>query len=229
LFHKLHNFIPRAARHSFLIGAQEKSSYRKSMRLLLLLCCCAVGLTPFTFGADQDDYCPLAEGMEWTMDAKITTPDGKVIDTTAHRKIDTKEEREGKTYYRMRTWVDGVPELREFASLERKEDTGVHSIDLRNAKPNEVLSMVLPLAVGKKWTREDGKTPITYEVVALEDLTIGGKLYKNCYRLKASSKDGNYAEEFWQAPGLGSIKSDVVLSVGAKISVWLREFKPGNK
>ncbi len=179
--------------------------------------------------ADPAEYCPIREGMEWIMDAKVTTPEGRVIDATAHRTIGAREERNGKTYYRMRTWMDGVPELKPYESLERRESNGLFAIDLRDPDPNakEVLSMALPFAVGSKWTRENGKAPVTLEVVGLEDLTINGTTYKNCYHIKATTKDGSYAEELWQAPGMGSIKSDVVLSIGAKISVSLREFKPG--
>jgi hypothetical protein len=196
------------------------------MRFLLLLSL-LTGLHSLVRGADPSEYCPIAEGMEWTMDAKVTTPDGQVIETTAHRVIGAQEERDGKTYYRMRTWIDNVPQLKPFASLERREVNGLYSIDLRDVKPKEVISMDLPFAVGKKWIRDDGKSPVTMEVLALEDLTINGKTYKDCYKIKAATKDGNYTEVLWQAPGLGSIKSDVVLAVGAKISVTLREFKPG--
>jgi hypothetical protein len=196
------------------------------MRFLLLLSL-LTGLHSLVRAADPSEYCPIAEGMEWTMDAKVTTPDGQVIETTAHRVIGAKEERDGKTYYRMRTWMDNVPELKPFAALERREANGLHSIDLRAVKPKEVISMDLPFAVGKKWIRDDGESPVTLEVLAFEDLTINGKTYKDCYKIKAATKDGNYTEVLWQAPGLGSIKSDVVLAVGAKISVTLREFKPG--
>jgi hypothetical protein len=204
----------------------SESGYSKVMRFLLCFSLLS-GLASFSRAAEPSEYCPLAEGMEWTMDAKVTSPDGKVIDTTAHRRIGAKEEWNGKSYYRMKTWIDGVPELRAYESLERRDEKGLYSVDLRNPKPTEVTSMVLPFAVGQKWTRENGEAPVTLEVVALENLTINGKTYEKCYRIKATAKGGSYTEELWQAPGLGSIKSDVVLSIGAKVSVALREFKAG--
>jgi len=161
------------------------------------------------------------------MDAKVTTPDGEVINTTAHRTIGATEERDGKTYHRARTWMDKVPQLRPYESLVRLEEGGFFGIDLRDQNPKEVLNIALPLAVGKKWIRDNGTVVVTFEVLALEDLTINGTVYKNCYRIKAAAKDSSYAEEFWQAPGLGSIKSEVTLSAGAKISLTLRSFNPG--
>jgi hypothetical protein len=179
--------------------------------------------------AEPVEYCPMAEGAEWTMDAKVTTPEGKVIDATAHRRVGAKEEREGKIYFRMRTWMDGIPELQAFETLVRREEAGLFSIDLRDAGSKEGLSMKLPFVVGSKWTRDQQGTQVTSEVVAREDLKINGTTYKDCYKIKIVAKDGSYQEDLWQAPGKGSIKSDVVLSGGARISVTLREFKPGGK
>ncbi len=194
------------------------------MRALWLFC---FFLAANLRAADPAEYCPVREGTEWIMDAKVTMPDGRVINTTAHRTIGAREERNGKTYYRMRKWMDDVPEVRPLESLERLDSTGLFSLDLRNPEAKEALTMALPFAVGSKWTWETGKAPITLEVVGLEDLTINGTTYKNCYHIKATTKDGSYAEDLWRAPGIGSIKSDIVLSAGTKISVSLREFKPG--
>lgn len=197
------------------------------MRLLLCLYLLVSALA--ARAADPLEYCPLAEGMAWTMDAKVTTPDGKVIEATAHRAIDAAEEREGKTYYRMRTWMEGIPQLRPFETLERRTDQGLFSIDFRDLLHREFTSMVLPFVVGNKWSHPTDTTTIHLEVVALEDLILNGKTYEKCFRIKAAAEDGSYREELWQAPGLGSIKSDVTLTGGVKISVTLREFTPGKK
>jgi len=186
-----------------------------------------IGFAVFARGAEPSAYGPLAEGMEWTMDAKVTTPEGQVIDTTAHRTVGASEQRDGKTYFRMRTSMEGIPQLKPYETLLRRDETGLYAIDLRDPGLKEALSIAFPLEVGRKWIRDNGKMVVTMEVLAREDLTIHGTTYKDCYKIQAAAKDGSYSEVMWQAPGLGSIKSDVVLSVGAKVSISLREFKPG--
>jgi hypothetical protein len=38
-------------------------------------------------------------------------------------------------------------------------------------------------------------------------VNFGGKVYKNCYRIRIASPGGEYLEEFVEAPGVGSLTS----------------------
>ena len=114
-----------------------------------------------------------------------------------------------------------------FETLDREDVEGIHTIDLREKNPKDALKIPSPLMLGTKWTRDNGKTQISYELIAIEDVTIDGKTYQSCYKIKAEAKDGSHSELAWMAVGLGTIKSDSVWSNGRKLSVTLRDFKIG--
>ena len=57
----------------------------------------------------EDDYLPLAVGQEVTWAITIVSRTGEVVDGLAHRKIEGVVEKDGKSYFRSRTWMDGLP------------------------------------------------------------------------------------------------------------------------
>lgn len=179
-------------------------------------------LTAMSFGADE--YLPMKEGNEWTMDAVITMPNGEATTATARRKTGTTEERNGKIYHRVLTSMEG-PRPFSYTKLNRKDETGFYTLDPRDPNAKEQAEIVLPLKVGASWKRTSGPMNLTDTVIGLEDITVNGKTYEKCFHIRTSADDGSYTEDYWEAPNVGSVKSETVYGNGAKISLTIREFK----
>ena len=181
------------------------------------------------FAADEPDYDPLATGCEWIMDATITGPDGTLKTGIARRVVENEETRNGKAYFRTVTTVERpLPPLSE-VKLSRKDQTGFYSLDPKSKDAKEQTELLFPYKVGLTWKKFSSGMTLTDTVIGFESVTINGKKYDNCVHLRSTTDDGSYTEDYWNAPGLGSIKSDMRYSNGAKISLALREFKPGKK
>lgn len=173
-------------------------------------------------------HLPLAEGVEWTMNFEMTLDDGRRFNGTARRVVGAPEMRDGKTYFRVRTWVEveNMPR-QERVKLSRKDATGFHTVDLTARDSREEPEVVLPLKVGAQWkTKFLGAMALTHEVKAVETIVVGGKTYADCYRIQSTAEDGSYVEFFWEAPGVGSVKSEMRFQ-GGKSVLTLREFKAG--
>jgi hypothetical protein len=192
------------------------------MRFLPLLF--SVVLTATSFGAD--DYLPLAVGNEWVMDAVLTSPAGEVSKTTARRRTGGTTEHDGKVYHRVVTALEG-PNASAYTKLHRKDETGYYSVDVRDENAKEQTEVVLPLKIGQSWKRTSGAVNLTDTVIAQEDVTINGKTYEKCFHIRVTTTDGSYTEDYWEAPGVGCVKSETVFGNGGKISLTLRSFKSG--
>jgi hypothetical protein len=201
--------------------------YWTGMRFLSLLLLTMASVV--SFAADHSDYLPMAVGMEWTMDLKVTKPDGTAASGTSRRVIGPVKEIDGKTYHQQRTWSEGGASAKEMVKWLRKDDKGVFSLDPLKPKQPEQQETGLPLEVGKKWTTLVGGEGFAHTVVANEEISIQGTVYKDCFHIQAVSKRGILTEDYWEAPKLGCVKSSMTLADGTKIEVALREFKPGNK
>ncbi len=168
------------------------------------------------FGADHSDYLPLKEGCEWTMDVVIVSPQGEKSTATGRRKVGAAEERSGNTYYRTRTWIEGGPFQRDHVKLTRKDDAGFYSLDPKDPTAKEQTELLLPFEIGKSWQRNRGRTTT---VVGMESVTINGMTYENCYHMRTTSRDDSYTEDYWEAPKIGSVKSEIVYGNGGKITL----------
>ena len=193
----------------------------------LLLVFAATSLSSSRAAPKPDDYLPLNEGDEWTMNAIITSPNGTKSTAIARRKVEGKVERDGKNYIRARTWIETGQAPVEYAKLTRKNETGFYSIDESAKNPKEQVEVILPFKIGQTWKKVFGQWNTTDTVVGLETVTVNGKTYENCYHLRSETADGAYKEDFWEAPGVGSVKSEIVYGDGSKIVLTLKEFKSG--
>ncbi len=176
--------------------------------------------------AGDDRYLPLAEGAEWTMDLHITTLDGREIRGTMQRVISVSVERNGKQYLHSTTTLrpSGFPP-QSYAKLVRKDATGFHSIKLSVPDAKEQTEIPFPLKVGMTWEIQSS-SPLKQTVVAKESVTIGDKTYADCFRIHAETKDGKFVEDFWEAPGIGLVKSEFTQN-GAKFKMTLRDYTLG--
>ena len=180
-----------------------------------------------SFAADQTDYLPLKVGNEWTTSAELTSPTGEKSVATGRRKVEEKVERTGKTYFRIRTKLEGGPTPMEYTRLVRKDETGLYTMADADKDAKEQREIVLPLKAGQKWQTTRGPKTFTNTVIALESVTVAGKTYENCYHIRTESSDKSYQEDYWEAPKVGNIKSEVVYDNGARMTLTLREFKAG--
>ena len=197
------------------------------MRSFILLLLAAFSLASAVFGLEQDDYLPLREGCEWTMDAEIILPSGEKSTATAHRTVGAQVEHDGKTYHRTRTWMEDGRTPTVSSKLTRKDATGFYSIVEGNADAKEQLEVMLPFKVGQTWQKTWGSVTVSNEVIGVESVTIGGTTYKDCIHIRSTAADGSYTEDYWEAPKVGSVKSEIVYQNGGRITLTVKEFKPG--
>jgi hypothetical protein len=194
------------------------------MRFLLLAMMMAVcGCSP----SAKEDYVPLAVGDEWTMGATVVSATGHALECIARRQIEGAVERDGKIYFRSRSTMEGMPTKVEITKLVRKDEKGFFSIEEAKKGAVEQTEIVLPLKVGNTWKRTMGSTSVTDTVIGVESVSISGKTYDKCYRIRSVTADNSLTEDFWQAPHVGDVKSVITYGSGAKITLTLKEFKPG--
>jgi hypothetical protein len=176
---------------------------------------------------DPAPYFPAVTGNDLTMDVIITSPDGQVRNAIGRRRTEGPVEKDGKTYVRTRTWMEGLTtgEKNESTVLVRRDAKGVYDI-LETAKtPKEQVEVQFPLQPGATWTREDDRGEMTVTFVGVELVTINARKYENCLHFRTKRADGT-VEDYWEAPKIGNIKADIVVPGGVKVAVTLREFRP---
>jgi hypothetical protein len=173
--------------------------------------------------ADEEDW-PMNQGDEWVFDVVMVLSDDRKFNATCRSKIGAKVERNGKTYHSSKMSIEGGPFPFESLKLLRKDEKGLYSLDPRNPDATEQTEIVLPLKVGQTWEHSEGLYRLKTEVIGLEKVVIGGKTYDKCYSIRTSAANGGYVEDYWAAPGVGTIKSEMVQE-GARFSLTLREFK----
>ena len=173
----------------------------------------------------DDNYLPLSKGAEWTMDAELVSPEGGITKATAKRLVGDEVERNGKIYHRTHTWIEGAPFKFEYSKLTRKDATGFYSIDEREENGTEQMEVKLPLKVGEQWERQAGGILMKESIVGIETVTVGSKTYENCYHIRSAAADGSYVEDYWEAPNVGSVKSQSSYKVGSKNLLTIRKFK----
>jgi hypothetical protein len=163
--------------------------------------------------------------MEWIYKFQVVSTNGQESNGVLHRKIGEAVQHNGKTYFRSHTWLEGErPFHMDYTKLVRRDEAGFYSIDERDPKRVEKQGGRLPLEVGKKWENRVEGGVLQTTVLAKEDVNFGGKVYKNCYRIRIASPGGEYLEEFVEAPGVGSLTSKAKRLDGTWI-MTLQEFK----
>ena len=204
---------------------------RKAISIFLTLTSCFALLeSALATDAEQKDYVPVREGVEWTMDVVMTPEKGEAIQATGHRKVTGSVQRDGKQYFRSLTSMEspGRP-AREASKLVRKDENGFYTIDEQEKDATEQLEIALPLAVGHSWEYVVQGVKRKATVIAREDVVIGEKTYKDCYHVRTEGADGKVTEDFWEAPNIGSVKSIVVYANQGKMVLTLRSFKAGKE
>jgi hypothetical protein len=177
--------------------------------------------------ADQSEYIPVKPGSEWTMDVVLTGPTGKVNKAVGRRRIEDVVEKDGRKYVRSRTWMEGGPSPMEYTKLIRKDADGLHTIAEDGKNGKEQTEIPLPMKPGATWKCDARGVTLNETVIGIESVKIGDKTYENCFHIRIESADGMYREDFWEAPKVGGVKSEIAYGSGGKIALTLREFKTG--
>jgi hypothetical protein len=193
------------------------------MRLFLLTLAVALGgISAFA----EEDYYPLYVGNEWTYRRDYVDPKWTVHQTDEHLRICRTLEKDGKTYYIYERWFED-PTKKGETDYVRKDIQGIHSTYAEELAANGegVFWLALPLKVGASW-KSNEKTTCT--VIALENLELEGKTYKNCYHVHSAAADGSLTMELWFAPNIGPVKSVDSFANGSKRTRTLTGFKFGS-
>ncbi len=197
------------------------------MRSSLLFLAASLAVSIPTFAAEPKDYLPIQIGSEWTSTAAFVAPSGNKTTGTGQRKIAEKVELDGKTYYRTRTKLEGGASLVEYSKLIRKDAAGLYSLPDGVAGAKEQLEIPMPLTAGQTWQTVAGTVTITSTMVGVETVTVGKKIYKECLHIRVASADKSYQEDYWEAPVVGTVKSEIVSTTMGKITLTLRDYKVG--
>jgi hypothetical protein len=112
----------------------------------------------------------------------------------------------------------------DYTKLVRRDAAGFYSIDERDPNHVEKQGGKLPLEVGKTWTNHVDGGVVHTTVLAKEDVAWGTNVYKNCFRIRITAEGSQYVEEFLEAPGVGSLRSESTRENGTWI-LTLRELR----
>lgn len=176
---------------------------------------------------DKIEYGTLKEGDETVMDVTVSTSDGHEVTGIARRKIGAQEHFNGKLYFRVLSILELGSTSKTVPKLLRRDDTGLYSVDPADKGGVECAELGFPVNVGKSWSKTEHGTTITQTVIAIEDVTVNTKTYANCAHIQSVASDGSMAEDYWEAPGIGSIKSKIAYKEGFGMLFTLREFNLG--
>jgi len=186
----------------------------------------AILIADVAVAADPRDYFPVSKGAAWVADARVESALGSVLTGTAKVVSEEEVEKEGKRYVRERTVWDLEKVHNEFTKLTRKDETGVYSIVEGVTETVEQKEVPLPLKVGAMWSFTVNGKVLQITVLGIENVTVAGKTYEECYHIRKTLPGTRFTEDVWEAPKVGAIKSESVYEDGTKMIFTLREFKP---
>jgi hypothetical protein len=162
----------------------------------------------------------------------VDIPSHKIIKGTVIRREDGTVNIGGKTYHKKAITVDGIQDEIPFLGPDkvsyvyvRLAADGIYSRKSTDPKEPEILSIPLPVKVGRKWTVVQGGLREEMEISAVEDLDTAKKIYKRCIKItntviKTKERDGfigrallSHMEEgksvVYYAPKIGLVKGEM--------------------
>jgi hypothetical protein len=101
------------------VGSPQLRGLHYAVALAVFFAC------PDLVNGAQDEFEPLATGMEWIMDLQFTSKEGALTNGIFHRKIGETVQLNGKTYLRSHTWLEEAkPFAMDYTKLVRKDAEG---------------------------------------------------------------------------------------------------------
>lgn len=191
---------------------------------ITFLCITLLGESAASAEKQTLEYFPRTLGMEFEMDVELTDRSGHKRTGRVFRKFTERIERNGKVFLKMRTWTDGTPFEHDVTKLTRRDETGLYVIDDEAPNLGEQREAVLPLSIGNSWRWESRIGTIKSTVITNETVSIGPRIFENCFLIRTETLDRSYVEDVWEAPGIGAVQSVARTGRGV-ISITLRKFK----
>jgi hypothetical protein len=89
----------------------------------------------------------------------------------------------GRTYQEFSLSFEGVPDAKNKAAYSRWTEKGIYSRSTDKANAPEFLELPLPPTVGHKWRYKEDNLEVDAEIVSIESVTVGEKVYRNCVKV----------------------------------------------
>jgi hypothetical protein len=222
-------FFEALMHNSSVLLASYAHRYAKSICAHFILPALTTAFSAYSALAGSEYY-PLKVGNDVTWAVTFYSVAGTRFEGAAHRRIESTVEKDGKTYFRSRVWFEGLPggimALAQYTRLDRKDDKAEYSIYETIEGLAEQIEVVFPLKAGAKTYKVQNDMFFTNTVIGLERVEVSGKTYENCFHMRSSSSDGSYVEDYWEAPVVGNVKSEIVYGSGFSMTLTIKEFKP---
>jgi hypothetical protein len=127
----------------------------------------------------------------------------------------------------MHNWNERGSSKIDFIDLIRKDNAGVYWVHDGDNDGKEQMLRMLPIKAGQTWEIRMKGESMKIVVVGLETVTIDSKVYENCFHVRTTSEKPGYSEDDWEAPNVGTVKSEVMFPSGTRLTLTLKEFKHG--
>lgn len=178
----------------------------KSILTLLILVMC-IGCPARAQAPEEGSnlYFPLEVGLVWTADVVAESPKGGRIDGTAIREITGTKEIGGKTYFVMKTSIEGIPGFGTVITFRRQQADGIYFISESDPEKKEYLEMPLPPTVGKTWEVPVASGKFVHRIESVEAATVGGTKYEKCLKVSYRSDFMDFSSYYHAAPGIGNV------------------------
>lgn len=181
--------------------------------MVLLFVNCSVVRLVFS-GGERNSYYPLSIGSAWEYHLVTTVEAEGKTDTTTRgvyhqRIVQPVTLADGKPAV-MRVWNSsitlcspGLPEssfTQAETSYYRKTASAVYRYQTLQDTPDSVL--LLPIQLDQRWLSKD----VSYWVSAIEDVTVGGKTWQDCWCIQSRAIGSQGIMKAWIARGAGLVR-----------------------
>ena len=180
-----------------------------TMKVYVLLIFAAILLIGCGNEEDDEDYHPLAVGLQWeyavtqtdtltitgvqtsTITAEISSPHGILFEQVTSTEWDDTS---------TTAWLDT-------SYIQEKDGNVLFYNDLNDSEPDTLF--VIPFVIGNIWTvRTEPWGDMTGEAVGMQDVTVPARTFNDCWHVEYTGL--NATGHSWLAPGIGLIKHHFV-------------------
>jgi len=158
----------------------------------------------------QPDYFPLAKGAVRVMKVYERRVVGADTSETTQVRVVEAVLGEKEVPGLGKVWVVEAPldsgrSTRYFYQM--RPDSVLKFVPGRGGRPEQMLFLLMPLKVGKKWYESDKEREVS-EVVANEPVAVAAGTFPSCFKVVTTAARVDLKVESWLAPGVGVVKRD---------------------
>lgn len=168
------------------------------------------------------DYYPLEANLRWEYATTTTFDDGSVEEGSMVVQVVGVGRIGGREYYRVSTTILGGEIETDELFVRRAGD----SILVRRAVGPERLAEQLPFRVGNGWSSGTPDNAAAYQVEALEDVTVSGRTYRDCFRVRLTEVEDVALAHY--CPDVGIVQRIVEVGNVHERQVLVRFFDPSS-